>query len=194
MVIFDLDGTLTVPILNFDLIRAEVGLPPGPILESLALLSEPLRAHAEEILHRHEHRAAHESVLQPNAKRTIATLRGTGWHVAILTRNAAKWTRVVLDKHGIDVDGLWTRDDGVIKPSPEPILRLCEKAGCDPNAGWMVGDHLFDLQSGRAAGCTTVLMVGDGPRPDYTSQADHVIEDLWTLVELVGRPSPQPPA
>ena len=54
MVIFDLDGTLTVPALDFDAIRAEIGLPPGPILESLERLSQAERRRAEEILHRHE--------------------------------------------------------------------------------------------------------------------------------------------
>src|SRR5258706_15656526 len=40
--IFEMDGTLTVAVHDFDAIRAELGLEPGkPILEQLALLPEP---------------------------------------------------------------------------------------------------------------------------------------------------------
>ena len=35
--IFDLDGTLTVPELDFAAIRAEMGIAEGPILEELEL-------------------------------------------------------------------------------------------------------------------------------------------------------------
>lgn len=185
MIIFDLDGTLTVPMLDFDSIRTEIGLPPGPILEALRHLSDTARQRAETILHRHEREAALGSQLQPGAAETVAALRATGWPIAVLTRNTAKWTRVVLDKHGIEVDALSSRDDRVIKPSPRPVLRLCEDTGCDPKASWMIGDHLFDLQSGRSAGCTTVLMLGDRPRPDYADEADHVITSLRELVILV---------
>ena len=187
MVIFDLDGTLTVPALDFDAIRAEAALPPGPILETLEHLSDAERRRVEDVLHRHEREAAHGSQLQPGAAETVSALRAEGWPIAVLTRNTRKWTRVVLDKHGLEVDALRTRDDSVVKPSPEPILHLCQETGCVPQASWMIGDHFFDLQSGQAAGCTTVLMVGDRPAPDYASQADHVITSLRQLVDLLAR-------
>jgi HAD superfamily hydrolase (TIGR01509 family) len=185
MIIFDLDGTLTVPVLDFDAIRAEIGLPPGPILESLDRLDQDRRDAALAVLHRHEERAAHESMLQIGARETIEDLRNMGFPIAVLTRNARRWARVVFEKHGLKIDALRTRDDGVIKPSPEPITRLCAENGADPAASWMVGDHLFDLQSGNAAGCLTVLMVGDGALPDYIDHADHVITALPALVDLV---------
>jgi len=185
MVIFDLDGTLTVPTLDFDAIRAEIGLPPGPILEALEHLGDTDRQRAEDILHRHEHQAAHGSQLQPGAAETISTLRRRGWPVAVLTRNTYKWTQVVLNKHGITVDGIRSRDDSAVKPSPEPILSLCTETASQPQASWMVGDHLFDLQSGHAAGCTTVLMVGNCPPPDYAAQANHVVTSLAQLVGLM---------
>ena len=42
-VIFDLDGTLTQPFLDFDKMRTEMGLPrdAGPILEALEGVPEP---------------------------------------------------------------------------------------------------------------------------------------------------------
>ena len=186
LIIFDLDGTLTIPTLDFDGMREEMGIPGGPILEAMENMEEPQRTRAHEILFRHEHKAAHGSELHARAAETIAELRSRDWPVAILTRNRRKWTKVVLEKHGIEVDAICTRDDGVVKPSPDPIYKLCEKLNRKPEASWMVGDHLFDLQCGNTAGCTTVLMVGDGELPEYADLADHVICSLWSLVDLVG--------
>jgi len=184
-VLFDLDGTLTVPNLDFDAIRAELGLPEGPILEAMAGMDSAERSRAEEVLTSHERRAALESTLQDGAVETIDELRRRGWPVGILTRNARRWVGVVLDKHRLRLDAIRARDDGVIKPSPEPVLALCRELDCEPTASWVVGDYLFDLQSGRQAGCTTVLMLGDLPVPDYAHLADHVIRRLPALLELV---------
>ena len=43
-VIFDLDGTLTEPVLDFDAMRAEIGLTGGTILEQLEQLDAPRRS------------------------------------------------------------------------------------------------------------------------------------------------------
>jgi HAD superfamily hydrolase (TIGR01509 family) len=185
VVIFDLDGTLTVPMLDFDAIRAEIGLPPGPILESLARLSAQERAAAEDILERHERVAAEESVLHDSAAETLATLRQRGWPVAVLTRNARRWAELVFRKHNLTIDALHTREDGAIKPSPEPVLQLCARFDRPAAASWVVGDHLFDLRSGQAAGCRTILMLGAAPRPAYAGEADFVITNLKELLAII---------
>ena len=114
-VIFDLDGTLTVGNLDFDGIRAEIGLGEGPILEALQHMAPPQRAAAEAILNRHERQAAETARLQEGAAETVAELRKRNLPVGILTRNARPWAQRVLDRFGIEVDGLRTREDGVIK-------------------------------------------------------------------------------
>lgn len=185
-IIFDLDGTLTVPVLDFGAIREELGLTDEPILEAMARMDAADRARAEAVLDRHERRAARESTLQHGAVGTLAQLRSRGYRLAILTRNARRWAQVVLDKHGLAVDALRCRDEGAVKPSAEPINELCAELNCRPSESWMVGDHLFDIRSGRQAGCTTVLMLGDRPAPEYARQADHVIRRLGELVDLLG--------
>jgi phosphoglycolate phosphatase-like HAD superfamily hydrolase len=142
------------------------------------------REKAEQVLFRHEEAAATGSELRPGAASCIDSLRSGGWPVAILTRNARRWTQVVLDRHALTVDASWTRDDGVVKPSPDAILELCRRCSRHPIRSWMVGDHLFDIQAGQAGGCRTVLLV-DGELPPYADQADHVIHDLEELVDLV---------
>ena len=62
--LFDLDGTLTEPMLDFVQIRADMGLPIGaPILETIATLEHARRIECERILGRHEARAAADSKL-----------------------------------------------------------------------------------------------------------------------------------
>jgi len=184
-VIFDLDGTLTRPYLDFDAIRAEIGLPPGPILESIAALDPSARDRATAILERHEWDAAEHAALQDGAMETTAACRASGMPVAVLTRNSRRVVDHFIAVHGFTFDAIRTRDDGPIKPSPQPVLSICRQVGADPRRSWVVGDFLFDLQCGRAAGTHTVLMVGDGPIPEFSGQADHVIHALFELLPIL---------
>ena len=68
LAVFDLDGTLLVPALDFEAIRTEIGLPPVvPILETMEALRGPERERAFAILDRHEAEAAARSALMPGA-------------------------------------------------------------------------------------------------------------------------------
>ena len=183
-VIFDFDGTLTKPYLDFDAIRAEIGVS-GLILEAMAEMDAAARERAEAVLLRHEREAARNATLQEGAVEAIDTCRAKGHPVAILTRNARPSVHLVLRNYGLKIDALRTREDGAIKPSPEPILSICEELRADPKLSWMVGDHLLDLTTGRTAGCHTVLLVGSRPLPDFADQADHVIQRLTELLAII---------
>ncbi len=186
-VIFDLDGTITRPFLDFDAIRREMGLPDGlPILEAMGVLDGHARAAAEAVLDRHEQAAAEQSTTHDGAREAIEHLRGRGCPVAILTRNTRKWTTFVLAKHGIVVDAIRCREDGAVKPSPLPVLELCRGLRADPDASWMIGDHRFDLESGRDAGCRTILMLGDRQdTPTWADLADHTVRSFAEIPPLI---------
>lgn len=188
-VIFDMDGTLTRPYFDFDAIRREIGLPVGnatPILEALMLMTPEERARAEQILHAHENRAAVESELQDDALHVLERIRAGGLRVGLLTRNSRVCTEIVLTRHGLTFDCVHTREDGPVKPAPDAILRMCAGWGIAPGDVWMVGDYLFDVQAGRAAGTRTALIIGDSPMPDYADQADLVIRRLAELLPALG--------
>ena len=187
VVIFDFDGTLTKPYLDFDAIRAEIGIAEGPVLESIATMDRDRRDRAERILMRHEWDAAQNAELQESAAEVVASCRALGYRVAILTRNARPTLDFVLTGHGIVMDAIRTREDGAIKPSPDPVLSICAEVGADPRSSWMVGDYLFDVLSGRAAGARTVLMIGDKSAPEYIDEADHVIRRLPELLPLLNQ-------
>ncbi len=183
-IILDFDGTITKPYLDFDAIRTEIGVE-GTILEAMAHMDEKDRERADAILLHYERDAAENATLQDGAAEVLAELRQRGHPVAILTRNSRPTLEVVLPKFGIIVDAVRTREDGAIKPSPEPVLSICKEVCADPRRSWMVGDYLFDVISGMQAGTHTALMVGDGTVPEYANQADHVIRRLGELLSLV---------
>ncbi|HOW70553.1 MAG TPA: HAD family hydrolase [Phycisphaerae bacterium] len=188
-VLFDLDGTLTRPYFDFAAIRAEIGLAPEsrlPILESIELMEPLQRKQAEEILLRREREAALASELWDDAHAVLAALRTAGLILGLMTRNSRVSAETVIAKHGLKLDRVHTREDGPVKPSPEPVLALCAQLGVAPVAVWVVGDYLFDIQSGQAAGATTALMIGDAAVPDYADQANHVIRRLGELPALLG--------
>lgn len=183
-VIFDLDGTLTRPSLDFDKIRAEIGVE-GPILEAIETMGVEERRRAEQILLAYEREAAENAVLYDGVVEVLDGCRERGFALAILTRNSRPNLELVLGNHGITVDTVRTREDEPIKPSGEPVLSICSELDADPRRSWMVGDYLFDILSGQEAGTGTVLMLGDAARPDFADQADHVIRRLPQLLPII---------
>ena len=187
-VIFDFDGTLTVPYLDFEAIKAEIGVEAGPILEAMERMTPAEQDRAAAILNRYEEEAAHAAELHDGAVETIAELRRRGHPVGVLTRNVRHWVQVVMERFGLQVDALRTREDGAIKPAPDGVLALCQQLEAAPARSWMVGDYLFDILAGRAAGTQTVLMIGDREPPDFAGEADHVIRTLPEMLALVDMP------
>ena len=179
-VIFDMDGTLVVSDLDFDAIRAEAGVPEGvPILEYMEGAPEAMRPRVAEILHGHEARAADSCRLRDGAKELLDDLRARGTKVGLLTRNSRASVEKVVERFGLQFDHCITREDAEPKPSPQSILMMAEVFGVRPEETLMVGDYLFDVQAGRAAGARTAFLKRDGgidPPP-----ADIVIEDLCEL-------------
>ena len=184
-VIFDLDGTLTKPNLDFNAIRAEIGLPPGPILEAMEQMDSVSRHRAQEILTKHEWEAARKATLHDDAVEVVAACRSEGFGVALLTRNTRPIVEFLTEKHGFVFDTIRTREDGAIKPSPAPVRSICDELNADPSSSWIVGDYLFDIISGAEAGTKTVLMIGEGAEPEFISRADHVIRKLCELKAII---------
>lgn len=184
-VIFDMDGTLTRPYLDFDTIKREIGID-GLILETLLTMSPAERARAEEILHRHEAEAAERSELQPSAAEVVAAIRRHGLSTALMTRNSLRSVEVFQQRHGLCFDLVWTRESGAMKPSPEPVFAICQTLGVAPSQTWTIGDFHFDILCGAAAGATTVLLLDpEAERPAWADEADHVIRHLGELLPLL---------
>lgn len=185
-VIFDMDGTLTVPVLDFDAMRAEMGIVDGtPILEAMAAMPPAGRARYDAILARHEIEASARAELSPGAAELLAHLAANRVPMAILTRNCRRSVEAFCAKFSLRFDAVHTREDGVTKPSPLPVLDLCRRMNVQPARTLVVGDFLFDILSGQSAGCPTCL-IHQGERPAYADKADLVVRSLAELIGRVG--------
>lgn len=159
--IFDLDGTLTVAIHDFDAIRSMLGVPPGAgILEWLATLPRELRRDLEDRLDAHEYELARRASAAPGAHEVLRALTQKGCRLGIVTRNNARNVEHTLRAAGLGdyfhSADIMTRDATPPKPAPDGIAKLLTQWRSSPRAGVMVGNHLHDLAAGRAAGVTTV--------------------------------------
>jgi len=185
--IFDLDGTLTVAVHDFDGLRRSLGLPFGvPILEAIAGLPPDDAARTTRRLDEMERALAERARPQPDAGPLLAALRARGCRLGILTRNSEANAAVTLRASGLagffepgDVIG---RESCSPKPSPAGVTRLLARWRVDGAEAVTVGDYLYDLQAGRAAGTATVLF---DPQATYRwrEHADLCIDRLAALLQ-----------
>jgi phosphoglycolate phosphatase len=75
------------------------------------------------------------------------------------------------------------------KPLPGMLAAFCAATGIAAEACAMVGDSTHDLDSGRAAGMTTVaVLTGLAGRADLEPHADVVLDDIAALPGWLGLP------
>ena len=184
-VIFDMDGTLTRPYLDFRAIRAAIGIA-EPLLENmLALPPGPDRDRAFAILDRFEEEAADASELNDGAQEVLTFLASRNIPLGLVTRNSRRSTDRVLRKHALSFGIVVTGEDAPAKPRPEPLWLICEKLGVKPPHALMVGDFKFDIAAGRNAGTRTALLT-NGKTPSYLNEVppDHLLDRLADLMNL----------
>ena len=186
--IFDLDGTLTKDVHDFDAIRAALGLPPGrPILETIATLpaeqADELHRRLDEI----EWQLTLKATPQPGARKLLLGLQQRGARMGILTRNSRRNACATLNSCGLsdffESACVLGRESAAPKPDPEGIHKLLAYWEAHPRSAVMVGDYLYDLAAGRNAGTATVFanLVGNDR---WVDQADLTVQHLDELYSL----------
>ena len=184
--VFDLDGTLTEPILDFPAIKRALGLPiDRGILEEIAKM-EPEQArvtHAK--LAEIELGYARKAQEAPGASVLLEALANRNVTLGILTRNKKDLALVTLEAigcgHFFKPEFVFGRDEAEHKPSPQGLHRLMALWDCAPQEAVMVGDYLFDLQAGKEAGMATVYVDHTKAFP-YKDYADLCLSQLDELV------------
>jgi len=186
LVIFDLDGTLLAPALDFHAIRAEIGLPPVvPILETMLALESDARRRAFAILDRHEAEAAARSALMPGAKELLASLRRRGLKLAVLTRNSRVSVDAACRRHALEFDAISTRETHRPKPDPDGVCGLMKMFGAAAGETAVVGDYRFDIEAGASAGVRTIALVAE-PKP-WAKDATFVTSSLGEVGQILLR-------
>jgi len=183
-ILFDMDGTLTAPMLDFPKIKAEMGIGNRPILEALEEMNGEQRAAAETILIRHEEDAADQATLNPGCHELLDWLAVRNIRRAVITRNSLSSIRTILTRHRLKMDLTISRSDAPFKPNPRPLHLACAKLTVSEADAWMVGDGSHDIEAGVAAGVKTVWLSHGNPRP-FKAEPWRAVRDLLELQELL---------
>lgn len=184
-IIFDMDGTITVPTLDFQAIRAEIGLADGELLAEIAKLPADAQARAWGIIERHEQEAMRRQRLQPGCAALLTDCRTAGLRLGLLTRNRRESVDHLCARFGLAFDAVLSREFPLLKPHPGPVLHILAKWDMAPRDALMVGDYIHDIESGHAAGTQTCFFRNPG-YTDFSAAADHAVGSMAELRVLLG--------
>tara|TARA_Y100001970_G_C14179339_1_gene828920 strand:- start:188 stop:796 length:609 start_codon:yes stop_codon:yes gene_type:complete len=187
--IFDLDGTITVAIHDFNAIRKELGILEGlPIVETIKSLPENESLQLKNKLNKIEEKIARKAIPAPGVRMLLENLLKKNYKLGILTLNSKENAFFTLESIGLSrffkkdtIVGRWCAEP---KPSPEGIFKILKFWKAEASEALIVGDYLYDLQVGRAAkvGTVHVDFTGEFLWPDL---ADIKVRSLNELSKLL---------
>ncbi len=213
-VLFDLDGTLVQTDIDFPLMKrrmislaAEWGFDSSKLAdmdilaivdgagEFLTVTGKPdqavqLRHRAMAVLEEIELERARDTREVPFARELVAELKNRQIGVGVVTRNCRKASLISLGITRIIPDVLVSREDTVRhKPHPEPLRMALSKLGAAHSDSVMVGDHIMDVQSGKAAGMKTIGLLDKSRPKEFFEQVnpDFVAGDLSEVLDAIVR-------
>ena len=183
-VIFDMDGTLTAPAIDFAAMRRRLGIPTGDVLLTIKAWSEEKRMAALDTIEEIEEEARANLVIQTGAHELMAFLDSRAIQKAIVTRNTLKTVKHLLTHMGTSFSEIVTREFEPFKPDPAPVVHICRKWNILPADVVVIGDYRDDLLCGRAAGARTCLLRNERNR-EYAGLADFVVDSLHEFQDLI---------
>ena len=198
-VLFDFDGTLTLPgALDFPAIKKALGCPlDQSILEFVESQPPDQQTELMKILEEREAQAAQASLPNRGAEKCLYALRKRQISIGILTRNRLKSVKKAMEKFQVitidDFDAIITREISLPKPHPHGVIKAANQMRLSTEELLVVGDFRFDIIAGKRAEASTVLLTNEGesvmapgdPEPDYTISR---LEDLPTLLLQLTQP------
>lgn len=186
--IFDMDGTLTIASHDFDAIKRELEIPlDTDILTSLSKLSKEDAKKKHNQLDEIELKIAKLSIPSPGSSKLLEEIKTQSNNLGILTRNSFSNSIETLKAAGLieyfDSKFIFCRERAIPKPHPEGIFRLMDLWNANPKETVMIGDYVYDLDAGSAAGVATVYIDPTGEFP-FKKSATHCIKELGEILNL----------
>lgn len=184
-VLFDLDGTLTVPVIDFKALRERLRLPlgGGSLIAALALLPAEERAAKEAVILETEQQAARMACPNQGALELVNWLHTRGLKTAVITRNHPDPVEATLRTLGLEFEVVIHRLSGMpTKPAPDAVFEALRRLGSKAQGTLMVGDYVDDILAGRAAGTRTCFVTNGANQPP--SEADLSVTHLGELLRL----------
>jgi phosphoglycolate phosphatase len=209
LVIFDLDGTLIDS--SFDICSAinfaiePLGLQPATVDETASLMGEGATRLIEKMIEKRgatldpslllepflDYYSAHSTDHTCPFPGTKEVLEALSWcKKAIISNKSELLSLRVLEalelrKYFDFVAGGDTLPQK--KPSPAPVLHVCNLLGVSPEEALLVGDSTYDMDAGKAAGVNTVAALYGYGSPGFSRKADYEIGSIMELLTLFER-------
>jgi phosphoglycolate phosphatase len=149
---------------------------------------EPLKA---EFLKRYLLQLNQASSLYTGIIELLEFLESRSFLWGVVTNKPELYTTPIMQFFGLD-----TRAAAIIcpdhvthtKPNPEPLLLACQQMSVSAAHTWYVGDHLRDIQAGKAAGMKTI-----GCNYGYLNKsedskswnADFTVDNAQQIIDLI---------
>lgn len=181
-VVFDMDGTLTVPTIDFPaMYKAVLGEdeyllarrknPSGiDILHQIEGWSSEKQNKAYEIIADFEKQGLDRLQIMPGASELCDFLNSRNIRRGLITRNVKAGVDLFHQRFGMTFSPALSREFRPYKPDPAPLLHICSAWGVQPNEVIMIGDSLKDdIACGKRAGAFTCLLdeTGKYDSPEY---------------------------
>jgi HAD superfamily hydrolase (TIGR01549 family) len=185
-IIFDMDGTITAPNLDFVGIKEQAGIADDvDILDYLRAVTGAEYEHIHTLLMRFEEGGVANAKLNRGVRALLNALARQGIPTALLARNSRRSTDAVCRKLKLKFDVTITREDGPHKPSPEPIWWIARRWKANPQELLMVGDYKWDVHCARNAGTPSAVLISGSGVPDWAREAEFVIDRLVEVIDIV---------
>ena len=202
-IVFDMDGTLTVPCIDFAEMRRRVGVHPteGDILKIIHGWDEARQTEAHRVIAEIEEQALRDMKIMAGAVELCKELDERNMPRAIVTRNVMSSVDFFHDKHFPlpPFHPSLSREWQPYKPDPASLHYIADQWKVESAELVMIGDSCRDdIGAGSNAGATTILIdeekrwsgVDDRRLP---VRPDFIVHDLFEarvvlheLVDMVG--------
>ncbi|KAI9196250.1 hypothetical protein LWI28_022282 [Acer negundo] len=203
-VVFDMDGTLTVPVIDFAAMyrtvlgeheykRIKAENPSGiDILHHIESWSPDKQRNAYQAIADYERQGLDRLQIMPGAAELYGFLDSKKIRRGLITRNVKEAVDLFHQRFGITFSPALSREFRPYKPDPAPLLHICSMWQVQPNEVMMVGDSLKDdVACGKGAGSFTCLLDETGRysnadfekldlKPDFTVSS---LTEVYSLLE-----------
>ena len=139
--------------------------------------------------------ALDETRLYPGVRETLETLHGRdkGLRLAVLSNKPERATRDILLAFGIDGHFAYVAGGDSfeeMKPSPLPLRRMLQAMDVSATDAAIVGDSVYDLQAGKAAGMTTIAATYGFQSPEMLKalEPDFSVSAFAEILDLLEKP------
>uniref|UniRef100_A0A5B7BC70 Haloacid dehalogenase-like hydrolase domain-containing protein n=1 Tax=Davidia involucrata TaxID=16924 RepID=A0A5B7BC70_DAVIN len=202
-VVFDMDGTLTVPVIDFQaMYKAVLGeeeylavrsrSPSGiDILHQIENWSPEKQQKAYETIADFERQGLDRLQIMPGALELCGSLNSRNIRRGLITRNVKSAVDLFHLRFGMTFSPALSREFRPYKPDPAPLLHICTTWEVQPNEVMMIGDSLKDdVACGKRAGAFTCLLdeTGRYDSPEYAPvefKPDYKVSSLAEVYSLL---------